>query len=366
MSDSEILKVFYEHIVKEAQLGRINCYSYFNLAFSTNIEDRELYNCEVKDKYAGIIVPTLYIKNKKEFDSLLIQYVRCANEFYKDDDMLLTIDKLNEDEKESMISREKFIICSLFANLTTDDFTDINSFLRNRINMFDNRVINSEEFINLGYVPSLDGQLMVRERKDRIFNETPYVIESYIHSVSYDSDYELPNLRVGLYDDKALIYAIQMGSKNNYQCSDEYYDLVKNTIKRTNVTTSFFIVGLMACGLFKDREIMMTPFLIERWNAKRIAIYVRMEHMKSDNQELFNELVSKQHDIQMNLTDKFIRLFDRLEKLVDGIEIIALPYSVSDKLHMKIKPKVHGSREVFNEIFGLCSVNEKEKEELSL
>ena len=61
MSDNEILKVFYEYIIKEACYGRVNCYSYFNLAFSTNVEDKEYYNCEIKDKYSGVIVPTLYI-----------------------------------------------------------------------------------------------------------------------------------------------------------------------------------------------------------------------------------------------------------------------------------------------------------------
>ena len=50
MSDKEILQVFYEHIIKEAQYGRINCYSYFNLAFSTNVEDKEYYKCDIKDK----------------------------------------------------------------------------------------------------------------------------------------------------------------------------------------------------------------------------------------------------------------------------------------------------------------------------
>ena len=359
MNDKEILSVFYEHIIKEAKLGRINCYSYFNLAFSTNIEDKEYYNCDIKDKYPGVIIPTLYIKNKSEFDTLLIEYVRKANEFYKNEDMLLTIDELNEDEKENMISREKFIICSLFANLTTDDFNNINEFLRNRISMFDNRVINSEEFISLGYVSSLDGELMIRERKDRIFNETPYVIESYIHSDNYNSDYELPNLRVGLFDDKAMIYAIQMNSKSNYECSDEYYELVKNTIKRTNVTTSFFIAGLVASGLLRNREILVTPFLIERWNAKRISIYIR-----SVNEEVRNELILKQHEIQSNLTEKFLRLFDRLEKLVDGIYVTANPYTVSDKLHMKVNNSVNGSRDVFNELFDLC--NMKDKDGLSL
>lgn len=361
MSDREILQVFYEHIIKEAQNGRINCYSYFNLAFSTNIEDRVCYKCDIKDKYPGVIIPTLCIKNKKEFDSLLIEYVRIASEFYKDEDMLLTIDELNEDEKDNMISREKFIICSLFANLTTDDFTNINEFLRNRIKMFSNKVINSEEFINLGYIPSLDGELMIREKKERIFNETPYVIESYIHSDKYNSDYELPNLRVGLYDDKAVVYAIQMNSKSNYECSDEYYSLVKDTIKRTNVTTSFFINGLMACGLLKDKEILVTPFLIERWNAKRISIYIR-----SVSEEVRNDLIDKQHEIQSNLTEKFLRLFDRLEKLVDGIHITADAYLVSDKLHVKVDSKVNGSREVFNEIFGLCNINEIDKDRLSL
>jgi hypothetical protein len=63
--------------------------------------------------------------------------------------------------------------------------------------MFDNRTLDSEEEIDLGYVEMLKGRLYVREEKERIDYETPYVLKIKLHSDILNQDYYLPDVRMG-------------------------------------------------------------------------------------------------------------------------------------------------------------------------
>lgn len=59
----DILEIFYNNVIVEAMNGRINCLSYYNMAFSTEIVDKgEIYSCNIDDD--GLLIPTLMIKNK--------------------------------------------------------------------------------------------------------------------------------------------------------------------------------------------------------------------------------------------------------------------------------------------------------------
>lgn len=81
---NRILDIFYNHIIKEAVKGRINCFLYFNMPFSTFIvETNELYKCEFKNS-KELLIPTLMIKNQELFNKLLIEYTNLALEFYED------------------------------------------------------------------------------------------------------------------------------------------------------------------------------------------------------------------------------------------------------------------------------------------
>ena len=76
-----ILDIFYNNIVPEATSGRIDCLSYFNIAFSTKIwEENKEYVAILEDD--DLMIPTLHIKDKDLFDKLLIQYVDVAMKFY--------------------------------------------------------------------------------------------------------------------------------------------------------------------------------------------------------------------------------------------------------------------------------------------
>ena len=71
------LDIFYNQIVEEAKKGRINCFFYYNIIFNTKVENKE-YLADINE---DLIIPTLDIKNKQEFDELLIKYVHKCLQF---------------------------------------------------------------------------------------------------------------------------------------------------------------------------------------------------------------------------------------------------------------------------------------------
>ena len=78
----DVLDIFYNSVIKEATTGRINCFIYYNIAFSTKVYNDKEYECKIIND--DILIPTLMIKEKDKFDALLTEYFDMALEFYDD------------------------------------------------------------------------------------------------------------------------------------------------------------------------------------------------------------------------------------------------------------------------------------------
>ena len=116
-----VLDIFYKNIVPEATTGRIDCLTFYNIVFSTKIvnDDTEYKSCLDNE---NLLVPTLYIKDKELFDSLLIEYVDLCMNFYDDSNFDLDILDYHSYDEEKRICKEKAILALLFANETVEDF----------------------------------------------------------------------------------------------------------------------------------------------------------------------------------------------------------------------------------------------------
>lgn len=224
MIDAQILDIFYTKIVPEAQKGKIDCYFTLNIVFNLIIDNKEISKYE-ELPYEGILIPTLKITNKQLFDSLLISYVKKTIEFYDSSNFsfLSDIDTIyasnaNRIKQEYLI---KYIIGTLFANASLDDFNNPIEFLCSRIAMFDNRILNCEDELELGYIDSIGAKIYVIEEKSSIRTETPYRIKSYLE---FDDGYKLslPEIYVGNNGNKYKLYAIQKTDKNS-NCEDANY-----------------------------------------------------------------------------------------------------------------------------------------------
>lgn len=64
------------------------------MPFNLTIESKEISKCK-ELPYEGLLIPTLKITNKKEFDKKLVEYVKKAQYFYNqaDFDFLNDLDR---------------------------------------------------------------------------------------------------------------------------------------------------------------------------------------------------------------------------------------------------------------------------------
>lgn len=331
------LDIFYNQIVEEAKKGRINCFFYYNIIFNTKVENKE-YLADINE---DLIIPTLDIKNKQEFDELLKKYVHKCLQFY---------DNKNYPEEilNDPLNKEKMIITLLFANATFEDFANPNEYLKRRINFLDNYI----DFLNLGYSEILKTNIKIKIEKDKLNNETPYqfMVEC--------GNSILPRLKFGISDNVAYIYAIQnkdeISKKINralykvgegFDKTNDNYELYEEG-NLNDVTPSFLLVANIFISYLKRigiNNIKICSFLPERWNAKLIANKLR----KIDSEE--------QLKIQNNLTEKFIRTFLRLEHHYDNLKVLSYPMEDSSYLSMYNYNDVKCNNSLLSETSELCS-----------
>lgn len=349
-----ILDLFYHHIIPEAQTGRINCFFYYNMPFSTVlVETSQRYDCELK--IDGLLIPTLVIRNKQEFDRLLVEYVKTASEFYDDQNFEEEVLNGSVYDEESKICREKIILTLLFANMTVEDFENPHLYLKRRIAFLNQHL---EKKYELGSSTFLKSDLEIEVKKDRIYNEAPY---QFIVKTK-GGEYIFPKVKFGIDDHKAYIYAIQgekqretaLSKKVNrllYKIGEGFNSLEDNFTlyeegNLKDVTASFLVALNMAFAYFKELgidEVIAPSILIERWNAKRMALEVK-EKYQNWSAEKKAEEYEKQNQLQSNLTEKFIRTFLRLQHHYSNLEIYSFPQDLDSQLHLRW----NGKEEVCN------------------
>ena len=363
MIDNKILDIFYSKIILEAQNGKIDCFFTINLAFNLTIDNQEISKCNNLN-YDGILVPTLKITNKQLFDSLLIKYVKKAQEFYKssefdflDDINIPNIENIYKIKKEYQI---KYIICTLFANASFNDFNLPIEFLQDRIAMFDHKLINNNNGeICLGYINSINAEIYISEEVSPIKSETPYRIKSYL---KFDDGYilNLPEIYAGSSGNKYHLYGIQKSNKN-YDNEDKIYlkKIRKGFIAKLNgAPEHYFLAVMLFLSLCEDKNIEVIPFLVERWNAKKISSYKKVE--KNLNSLL--NLEKEQDKIQNNMTNILIRYFTKIREVSNGIEFTSIPFETDSNLFINIGPQFESRCIAFNELFNLVKNFKQQKQ----
>lgn len=116
---------------------------------------------------------------------------------------------------------------------------------------------------------------------------------------------------------------------------------------------------MLFISLCSDKEIEVVPFLIERWNAKKVAYYNKSKR----NQNLsLQDMDNLQEKLQNNITNTLIHYFKNLEDTCNGIDFYSYPLEIDSTLHIKIEPNLESRNIVFNEIYKLV----KEYKNLSI
>lgn len=340
----DVLDVFYNEIVPEAQRGRINCYFFYNIAFATCIElDSKYFECDIKND--DLLIPTLIIKDKMAFDALLVEYVNLAKNFYSLDDYVEEITNF-KDEDDSKTPVEKMIMALLFANATVEDFNDPITFLRNRINFINN---SQEDRFDLGYCEGLKANLEVALEKDIINNETPWQFVIRAKSMEED-EYIFPRIKFGVSNNQVFVYAIQNGRNEDspfckkinralYKIGEGFYVDNYEGENLKDITASFLVALNIMISYFKNNgisKIVVPSILICRWNAKNISNNLKIKRYKYD-EKLAMDINQKQIILQYNLTNKLIRTFLRLGCHYKDFDVLAYPFEVDSSLHMDFR-----------------------------
>lgn len=337
--NEDIINVFYKEIVPEASKGRIDAWFRKNLLFSTTVEGKEITHINEED-YPELCVTSLNISNKKEFDRLLCEYVDMAIIFYNDG----SLERKLEDAPKKDYDRYlyKYIISSLFANASDYDFLNPILFLKHRIEMFKNRIIEGKRQI---YLSTIGATLSFSEEKAPIEAETPYSITG---ELIFDDGYKLPlpNVYAGVSDNKMFIYGILNKSGKNIDINKDYLKRIRKgfTSRINGAPEHYFISDMLSLSLSNGMETVIVLFLPQRWNAKRLYI---LNNKQGEEREVE---MNKQESIQTNLTNVLARYYSKLEDISDSLIYTYFPFEEDDKLHLRLDPNGISKCPVFNEL----------------
>lgn len=354
-----ILNIFYNEIIKEASNGKVDCGFIYNTLFNTNIQNSIYYNSKIDN--TNLFIPTLYIKDKSKFDKVFLDYISKARDFYKND-----YDNLYDNEKDYI----KAIMTLLWSNATVDDFNNPIKYIHDRNKFFENNFNNK----NLIIENSSLGLIEIKINKQHIYDETPYCI-----SISIDGN-KLPNVSYGINDNIAYIYAIQ-NNKNNiidkkfkrktYKVNeglDEIYNQLDNFNKPENlagVSSNALIALTISIALINKLDIqhIIAPAILPiRWNAKKLANdkqinkIIKEKNIDSNQiKSIIKELENKQLQIQMNISDKFIRNFRRIDYHFKNVSIISFPFDSDSNIHLKVNNNLVCNNQLLYELYNIVN-----------
>lgn len=360
-----LLDLFYNYIVREAAMGRVDCFLKYNLIFNTKIPEEGIEFCAFSDN-TDLVVPTLMIRNRREFDQLLIKYVQKALDFYDDDNFYEEVRKSNYLENAVGISREKLIMTLLWFNATIEDFNDPCSYLKKRIAFFD--LGDMQKYISekvIGYSEILKSSIKFQVKKSRIESETPYFACFSLQNLEGGGEYIFPNVYFGTSLNNGYIYAIQSEHDRENRVKDAYekklnrklyqvnsgLDVLEDTFENygsgnlKDITPSFLVAANMMLGLFRSNgisRVKVSSILVSRWNSKCIALDYRRKMLQGKKTEYLqlNDMLEEYYQnsirIQSNLTEKFLRVFRRLGYHHSSVQISGYPYEVDSNLDLKL------------------------------
>ncbi len=373
--DNLILEIFYKEIVPELKLenGKIKIhdnpyYFPFSIVTDEKKESNLLFN-DLRNNDLSFDPPVLIIRDKENFDSLLIEYIKQQFQF------------LNEEENlrrylvlccgESIHNQIKYLLLLVWKNATSEDFIYPQAFLNRRIQFF----IPEENRIPLEVPLDINQGLGIVSEIKRQFAslETPYYLDSKIIGYNQNGDgesYPLPQISYGISDGVAYLYSIK-GKKRPrnenktsffkkidrylYKANDHVQDSLEYQAYKEKKTeyypeniSDISVSALYSLTIFLKHlerngitKLVTTSFLPLRYLAKEQALNESISLFRFLYKEERLEQIKKEELVQLtrdirNQTEKLIRTLRRLSYHFPNLEIISYPFDLDSNLHMKI------------------------------
>ena len=374
--------IFFNKIIKETSNGEVGVYEFiYDIGYNTTIR-------ESKDKIKYIkntnkYMPTLIINNIDEFKEI----VGDISEFIKNNDIMF-INKNNSILEDRIYS----FFSMIFSNATYEDFDNPVCFLRKYLNFMKNDKFSDFNEEKTEPIESLDNfRLVIKKNQASSLLETPYCFNLHLEK-EIDNEvviYELPRVMYGIDNNKGYIYAIQNKKdvndderlkklkrlmykiNSNVEETEEFKDYKDNKDDYypeniTDITLSNLISATAVLSLFKKNNIdniYIPDFLPVRYFTKEEAINKRVKYMQDklsvEELEIFRESIEKEHlRIQQNITEKFLRVFRRVEYHFDNINIVNYPDNGSF-LMFENNDNYNCNNQILNEIYSNINIRDK-------
>ena len=352
-----MIDIFYE-LINEAKEGKViidgECWP---IGFNTLIpEDNIRLGFEVEDyieenldtlseEEIGSLqrnLSCLRINNKQVFFALLEDYINKELEVGRKSLKIYGPNK----EKDTI----KCLMAYLFVNATTEDFLNPCAFLIRRIKFLEDNTLGLFEdgqVLDLG--PLFKGsKLFIKDSSQSVMMETHRKLE--LSFVREDLEYKLPEISYGICEEmgKKVCYIYSFLDKQKKEFNDKreekYFKEIKRLFYKVNanviddseeenikdVSPSSVISLMVFATLIRKYDIVdirAVPYLPLRYLSRDI----NARNARVDRKE---ELFNRNDQIQYNITNKFIRTFNRVAYHLDGFDIISFPYELDENLHV--------------------------------
>lgn len=361
IKQEDILKIFYEEIVPVAsstgdlKIDGIN----YNLSFNTKI---------LNNKINGINsdLPMLMISDVDNFNNKLALYINEAIKVFDDRRFEYAKEMFCGSKKEDQV---KFLMMVLFSNAREEDF-------RNPVSYLD---------------MELDSDIEICFQRQNPNLETPYVFSSRLVKKTDDKReyFDLPNISYGVSDDTVYIYTIQGKKKNiedkfskkinralykinsGVEPTDEYLEYKnnggedfypENIIDVTHSSVVALTIFLAVLNNEKYKELTVVDYLPIRYMSKTKTLtnkYLRKTDSK-DFSSIEQSVEQEQDYNQNNITNKFIRTFERVNYHLDNMDVVAYPLELDNSMHIKLHDANSREDNLVNKIYNAVSNKEKE------
>ncbi len=254
---------------------------------------------------------------------------------------------LNTDIKSTKMDAKHdvpyFLFC-LIKNLSNYDYNNFEEYIEKYTEFIKDETFSKyNQKTKIGMLDERNS-ILVRRTEEYYGAETPYVMKTFIKNNHIE--YELPLIRYGVSGDKngKTAYICMVQRKKQYGDSkfakeiDKLINQVNSGVKNMrDVTPSMIFVSTLFVGMLQHEGIndIVIPDLLPR----------RYSHFQNVTSE------EQRDNIQYNATNKFLKIFLRLEEQLDGFKINALPNDIDSLMHISIQNKLKSKNEFLNKAY---------------
>lgn len=225
-----------------------------------------------------------------------------------------------------------FLFC-LIKNLSNYDYNNFEEYIERYTEFIRDKTFS--EYNQKTKIGMLDerNSILVRRTEEYYGSETPYVMKTFIKNSHIE--YELPLIRYGISGSKndktAYVYMVQRKRQYGESKFAKEIDKLINQVNRgvknmRDVTPSMIYVSALFVGMLQHagiNNIIVPDFLPRR--------YAHFQNVTSEEQR---------DNIQYHATDKFLKIFLRLEEQLEGFKITTLPNDIDSSMHISVPHKL--------------------------